>query len=95
MLEYITRVDAHREIDNKLTQQTKTRALSRRRPEVGIGIVGHHVTRRVKRRNVPPEPFYSLARGVSGDGFKRVAAAEARTVVPRSFTLATAKGTNE
>ena len=35
--------------------------------------------------------IYSLAFGACEDGFKRVAAAEARTVVPRSFVLAAMK----
>jgi len=44
----------------------------------------------VKKRN--PEIFYSLALGVDEDGFERVAAAEVRTVVPRSFVFAATRG---
>ena len=38
--------------------------------------------------------IYNLAFGAGGDGFKRVAAAESRTIVPRSFALAAAERNN-
>jgi hypothetical protein len=38
-------------------------------------------------KRIPPV-VYNLAFGAVEDGFKRVTAAEARTVVPRSFVLA-------
>jgi hypothetical protein len=45
----------------------------------------------LKNRNTPPETPYSLALGPGEDGFKRVAAAAARTTAPRSFVLAATK----
>ena len=42
--------------------------------------------------NVPSEFSYSFAFGASEDCFRRVAPAEAKTVVPRSLVLATTKG---
>ena len=51
------------------------------------------LTRRSKQLNVYPKSFYSLALGADEDGFERVAAAEASTVVPRPFVLAATNGT--
>lgn len=45
-----------------------------------------------KRGDIPPETSYSLDAGAAKDGFTRVAAAAARTVVPRSFVLAATRG---
>ena len=56
-------------------------------------ILGDLTRRGSKQPNVHPKSFYSLALGADEDGFERVAAAEASTVVPRSLVLAATKGT--